>query len=71
MPIVETVIQTWYVELAYNNKNSPAYVDMVADMAAFKHGVFTCTFKINDGNICDYQMIERSTYADIKPPKID
>lgn len=67
--MIEAVIERWYIELAYNNKNSPAYVDMVTDMAKMGNGVFTCTFKINDGNICDYQVIEKSTYADIKPPE--
>jgi len=57
--------------LAYNNNNSPVYVDMVQDMADMKNGVFTCIFKVNDGNICDYLVIENSTYVDFKPPTTD
>ena len=60
---VESVTQRWYVELAYNNKNSPAYVDMVKDMAQLGNGVFTATFKINDGNICDYVVLENDAYT--------
>ena len=66
---VETTIERWYVELAYNNLNSPAYVDMINDMATLKNGVFTCNFKIADGNICDYVVIERDTYVEPKPSK--
>jgi hypothetical protein len=66
-PITE--IQYWYVELAYNNKNSPAYVDMVEDMKALQNGVFTCTIKVNDGNICDYAVIENDSYVDTTTPK--
>jgi len=65
------VIERWYVELSYNNNNSPAYVDMVKDMVLLRDGVFTCTFKINEGNICDYLVIESDNYADVKPSKID
>lgn len=69
--MIETTLQIerWYVELAYNNHNSPAYVDLVTDMAALGDGVFTCTFKINDGNICDYVVMESDTYADTAPSK--
>ena len=63
------VTQRWYVELAYNNNNSPAYVDMVKDMERMGNGVFTCIFKINDGNICDYLVIENDTYVNFTPPK--
>lgn len=60
---VETIqVERWYVELSYNNKNSPAYVDMVKDMAALGNGVFNATFKINDGNICDYVVMENDAY---------
>lgn len=64
-----SVIQRWYIELSYNNNNSPAYVDMVKDMETMGNGVFTCIFKINEGNICDYLVIENDTYADFTPPK--
>lgn len=62
-------VERWYVEIAYNNRNSPAYVDLVKDMAELGDGVFSCTFKINDGTICDYVVMENDTYADLAPPK--
>lgn len=65
--IQTSVIQRWYVELSYNNNNSPAYVDMVKDMAELKNGVFAATFKINDGNICDYVWMENDAYT--TPPR--
>jgi len=66
---VHTVIERWYVQAMYNNLNSPAYVDMVGDMAHLQTGVFTCTFKINDGTICDYVVVEQDVYADPTTPK--
>jgi len=63
------MITRWYTDLAYNNNNSPAYVDMVKDMELIKSGVFTCIFKIDQGNICDYLVIENTTYVEFKPPK--
>lgn len=64
---VKATIEHWYIELMYNNKNSPAYVDMVKDMALLGEGVFNCTFKINEGNICDYVVTEYDAYS--KSPK--
>lgn len=66
---VESVIQRWYVELSYNNRNSPAYVDMIRDMEILKEGVFAATFKINDGTICDYVVMENEAYVDTTTPK--
>lgn len=66
---VKAVIEHWYIQLMYNNRNSPAYVDMINDMAALGEGVFTCTFKINEGNICDYVFTQNEQYADFRPPK--
>lgn len=66
---IETVVERWYIQLSYNNKNSPAYVDMVKDMEKIGDGVFSCTFKIIEGNICDYVFIEREVYADPEPSK--
>lgn len=62
--IVSSVVERWYVQVMYNNHNSPVYVDMVQDMSEKKNGVFNCTFKITDGNICDYVVTEMETYAD-------
>lgn len=62
--MIETVVERWYVELSYNNNNSPTYVDLVNDMAAHEDGMFTATFKVDNGNICDYVVTEREIYAD-------
>lgn len=64
-------VERWYVMLSYNNNNSPVYVDMVKDMAAMQNGVFTCIFKADNGNICDYLVIEEDSYADFKPPAVN
>lgn len=64
-------VERWYVLLAYNNNNSPVYVDMVKDMAEMQNGVFTCIFKVDNGNICDYLVIENSSYVDFEPPAVN
>ncbi len=56
-------VERWYIEMLYNTNNSPAYVDMVKDMEAQGNGVFSCTFKLNDGNICDYVVMENGGYV--------
>lgn len=70
-PIASTVVELWYVALAYNNNNSPCYVDMVEDMRRLNNGVFSCTIKVNDGNICDYLLMENDSYVDTTTPKVN
>jgi hypothetical protein len=65
----EVLVERWYIELSYNNNNSPAYLDMIKDMDLLQNGVFNCTFKINDGTICDYSVTEYEAYAESKPSK--
>ena len=60
-----------HIQLAYNQRNSPAYLDMISDMVELDNGVFTCIFKIDQGNICDYLVIENDNYAKTRPTKTD
>ena len=62
-------IELWYIELAYNNLNSPCYADMMEDIRRIGNGVFSATVKINDGTICDYVVMENDNFSDdyVKP----
>lgn len=66
---MQSTIELWYVELAFNNNNSPAYVDMINEMSRIGNGIFSATIKVNDGNICDLMTIENDTFTDdyVKP----
>lgn len=55
----------------FNANNSPAYVDMVSDMLKLGNGVFTCTVKIDNGDICDYLVLENGSYVDSASSKTD
>ena len=64
------MIEEWVINLAYgdqkfNENNSRCYVDMVNDMTDMNNGVFSCTIKIDNGDICDYVAMENDTY--VKP----
>ena len=63
------MIETWFLDITVNNHNSVVYTQMVNDMRKLKNGVFTCTFKLNDGFICDYLTVENETYVDPAPPE--
>lgn len=63
------MVELWYIDLSVNNHNSQVYVQMVNDMRKLGNGVFTCTFKLNDGFICDYLTVENESYVDPEPPK--
>lgn len=66
---MQTTAELWYIKLAYNNNNSPAYVDMLNEMKRIGNGIFSATIKINDGNICDLMTLENDTFTDdyVKP----
>lgn len=70
-PMIQNTSELWFIQLSYNNNNSPVYVDMVEDMAEMQNGVFTCTFRVDNGDISDYLVIENENYVNIKPPKTD
>lgn len=61
---MKITIETWYQDQMYNANNSPAYIDMIKDMALLNDGVFTCTFKLDNGNICDYVVMENGVYVE-------
>lgn len=49
--------------LKYNANNSRCYADMVEDMKKLSNGVFSCTLKIDNGDIVDYLSLENESYA--------
>ncbi len=59
--------EAWEIDITnnpkYNKNNSPCYSDMMADMKKLGNGVFSCTLKMDNGNICDYVVMENSSYA--------
>ena len=65
------MIELWYLDVAVNNHNSQAYLQMINDMRKLQNGVFTCTFKLNNGMICDYLTVENSSYAEPPAAKVD
>ena len=61
--------ELWYIDTVVNNHNSQVFIQMVNDMRKLGNGVFTCTFKLNNGLICDYSTIENENYVEPALPK--
>lgn len=45
-------------ELSIREHNMPAHLDIEADMALQKNGLFTFILRVNNGNIVDYNVVE-------------
>jgi len=63
--------QLWYIEIAVNNLNSRVYIDMINSMRELKNGVFTCTYKLNDGIISDLVTFDNEVYVDPTSTKVN
>lgn len=45
-------------ELKIRDHNVAAHIDIEADIASKKNGIFTFTLRVNNGNIVDYNVLE-------------